>query len=498
MKNRFKLILKLSVFIYILTFITLSILRYHVYRSGALDLGLYSQCIWSVLQGKLLWTSVVWGSSYFASHISPILFLFAPFYLIWNDPQMALIFQTIALAIGAFPVYWITKTKLKSELSGLCFGLCYLLYPGLQYANLFDLHPVVFATPFFLFALHYLFKQKYGLFLIFTLLTMMCREDVCLVTLVFGLFLFLSNCQIFCYKQLNFINKIFLFSDKKNKTERNLGLFIFLFSFLWLFISFKFVIPYFWTQADCIYSKLEDTYLCRYAYLGSNYGEIVKNIFSNPILVLKHLLTISKIKHFLIIFSPLALIPLLSLKNIIIIIPVLLMNFLSDDLTMYAICFYHRICAFLPIIFIGLIEGINFIKQKYKFEKIPIFVLFICLINNILFGPSPISLRFHPNKYIITKHHKKIDEIAKLIPKNASVSASNKIGSHLSHRDILYIFPWCWKNVDYIFVDLSTEKDREQQQKIINDLIIKNEYKVLVKEKDIILLEKKRGKNVCY
>ncbi|MFH1612681.1 MAG: DUF2079 domain-containing protein [bacterium] len=446
-------------------------LRYHVYRSGALDLGLYSQCIWSVLQGKLLWTSVVWGSSYFASHISPILFLFSPMYLIWNDPQMALIFQTIALAIGAFPIYWITKKIFKSDLSGLCFALCYLFYPGLQYANLFDLHPVVFATPFFLFALHYLFEKKYSLFLIFTLLTMMCREDVCLVTLIFGLCLFLSN-------------------YKKNKTEKNLGLFLFLFSFLWLFISFKFVIPYFWAQADSVYSKLEDTYLCRYNYLGSSYGEIVKNIFLHPFLVLKHLLTFSKIKHFMIIFSPLAFIPLLSIKNIIIIIPVLLMNFLSDDLTMYAVCFYHRICAFLPIVFMGLIEGLSFIKQKYKFEKLPIFVLAICIINNILFGPSPISLRFHPDKYIITKHHKKIDEISKLIPVNASVSASNKIGSHLSHREILYIFPMCWKNVDYIFVDLSTEEDREQQEKIIKDLIIKNEYKILVKQGDIFLLKR--------
>jgi uncharacterized membrane protein len=474
-KKHIYLILFSAFFSYILVFTTLSILRYRVYRTGALDLGLYSQCIWSVLKGKLLWTSIVWRGSNFASHISPILILLAPFYLLWNNPQMILIIQTVVLASGMWPVYWLAKERFKSEPWGICLAGSYLFYPGLQYANLFDFHPVALAAPFLLFAFLYFSRQKYKIFWIFTLLAMMCKENICLITLSFGLYLVLSNWR----------GK----KGEKEKKERKIGIALFSLSLIWLVVSFKFVFPYFWARCDCIYAELRDTYLSRYEYLGSSYVQIVKTIFSRPFFVLKNLFTFAKIKHFVAIFMPLAFLPLFSWRANVLIFLIFLMNFLSNVPTMYAVGFSHRISPFIPCLFWGMVEGAFLLSRRYRSKSLPFLLLGTTVLTSVLYGPAPYSFRFKKERFRVTARHRRIDKIIKKIPAEASVSASNCFGAHLAHREIIYIFPYRWEGVDYILVDLL--KTKEKGRKIIEELLYEEKYEIWESGDNLLGLKKK-------
>jgi len=64
-------------------------------------------------------------------------------YLLWDDVRALLLFQTVALALGALPVYWLTRDELMgarcsssvAKLAGLSLAAVYLFFPGLQAAN---------------------------------------------------------------------------------------------------------------------------------------------------------------------------------------------------------------------------------------------------------------------------------------------------------------------------------------------------------------------------
>lgn len=471
MKNKANLILYISIFIYILTFGILSLLRHYTYRTGP-EVACYSQCIWSVLKGKWLYTTLyrfAIDSSSCVLRVSPILILFSPFYLIWNNPQMALILQVIAFGISALPIYWLAASRLKNKWWALCIAESYLFYPGQQYANLFDFQPVSLVIPFMLFAIYYFSSKKYVLFLLFIILSMMCKSHICFIVFMFGGYLIFRNWQ-------------------NNKIEMKIGILLLLISFLWMIYSFGFCIHH--LNNTGVYSQLEQNFL-RYEYLGLSYGEILKNMFFHPNLVFKNLFTIHKIKHFVAIFIPLGFLPLLSFKAIILLLPLLTIHFLSNDIVMYAISFGHHIDAFIPFLFWGIIEAIDFLNKKIKIKYkilLPYCLLFLTIFTNTLLSSSPISRYFNFKRYKITERHHKLDKMIKLIPDNASVIADINIAAHLSHREKIYYFPPNEENnVEYIIMDtLNAPLEKE----VINKLIITNKYKKIYEEEDLILLKR--------
>ncbi|MCK4423437.1 MAG: DUF2079 domain-containing protein, partial [Candidatus Omnitrophica bacterium] len=82
--------------------------------------------------------------------MEPIFFPLSLLYLIFSNPCTLLVTQSIFIALGAWPLYLIARDRFKSETVALCFASAYLLYPTLQYANLFDFHGDALAPAFFL------------------------------------------------------------------------------------------------------------------------------------------------------------------------------------------------------------------------------------------------------------------------------------------------------------------------------------------------------------
>src|SRR6266699_2631288 len=102
--------------------------RHSVYMTNAEDLGNMDQAIWSVLHGQLLHQTIcnpvtdtncysLAGISRFAIHFEPMLFVVSLFYLIWPDPRMLQIIQTLVVASGAFPAFSLARLRLRSGLA---------------------------------------------------------------------------------------------------------------------------------------------------------------------------------------------------------------------------------------------------------------------------------------------------------------------------------------------------------------------------------------------
>ena len=109
--------------------------------------------------------------------ITLMLVLLSPFYLIWEDPRVLLLIQTIILSFGGIFVYLISKHLLSNKTISLVFAFCFYLNPAVNYTNLFDFHAVTLATTFFLSAFYFIFKSNYKLVVLFLILAGITKEQ---------------------------------------------------------------------------------------------------------------------------------------------------------------------------------------------------------------------------------------------------------------------------------------------------------------------------------
>ena len=147
--------------LYVLGFGTLSVLKHEAFQTHAADLGNMDQPIWNTLHGRFVDETKDDGTQAprLTDHFEPIFALVSLTFLLYDDAKAILILQTVVIALGALPVFWLARDELESQLAGLAFAVVYLLFPALQAANMTEFHAVPLAVSPLLFAFHYT-KEK--------------------------------------------------------------------------------------------------------------------------------------------------------------------------------------------------------------------------------------------------------------------------------------------------------------------------------------------------
>src|SRR5579863_9499428 len=179
-------------------FIYLHIGRQDAYLTPAEDLGTYNQAVWSILHGPFIHQTIcniisdtncysLSGISRFAIHFEPVLLPISLVYLALPDPKTLLVLQTLVVACGAFPAFWLARLRLRNELVAVGMAILYLLYPALQQAEVFDFHAVTMTAALLLFTLYFLYTRRTLWLFVFAILSMACKEEIPLVIAFFGL-----------------------------------------------------------------------------------------------------------------------------------------------------------------------------------------------------------------------------------------------------------------------------------------------------------------------
>src|SRR3989344_165706 len=167
-------ILWAAIISYISYFSYVSIEKHNNFFTGRFDLGNMDQTVWNTLNGRFFQLTNPDGTqtiSRLAIHSDFILMLISPFYILWNDPRVLLVIQSVILGLGGLFIYKISNYVLKNNYLSLVFGISYLLNPFVQKQNLFDFHPVTLATTFLLASFYFLIKRKNKWWIVFALLS---------------------------------------------------------------------------------------------------------------------------------------------------------------------------------------------------------------------------------------------------------------------------------------------------------------------------------------
>lgn len=188
-------LLILAMLVYIVAMSLESVLRYETFKATAFDLGNMDQVLWNTIHGRWFQftnQAIDWYGppTRLAVHVEPIMVLVSLLYIGHADPNTLLIFQTLVLAAGAPAVFLITRRYLPSWplLAGVM-SSAYLLTPALLGINIFDFHPDSLATPLLLYAILAITYRRYIWFIVLCIFVCACKEDMPLAIAMFGILL---------------------------------------------------------------------------------------------------------------------------------------------------------------------------------------------------------------------------------------------------------------------------------------------------------------------
>jgi uncharacterized membrane protein len=405
---------------YMVLFVFAAVMHFVVFKTGRPDLGNMTQAIWTTLHGHFLEATTLTGNqtSRLGFHVDPFLVLLVPLYWLWSSPLVLVVFQAIAVAAGALPVFWLARKHLGSDRAGAHFAFAYLLYPATQF-NAFTItssfHSVAISVPLILFAIWFLDENRLLAFTAVALIAASTKEEIPLAIGCLGIWYAVRRGR-----------RLF------GLTVFGLGLSLTLFNFL-------VVIPHFSPSGI-------DPFVGRYEGVGSTPGGIARTLFTDPVAFIHAVATGHKVLYLVLLLVPFLglwlLEPLLFLGAV----PDLAINLLSSKSDQTSIPF-HWTAGIVPFVVAASIFGAA--RFKTQTLRVSLYALVGCasiaIFSPIYFIRQDVQARSSPVRNV------KIHALA-LIPSGVPVSASNQLGGHLSERRYSYSFPYV-RSARWIIVD---------------------------------------------
>ena len=498
------------------------------------------QALWNTLHGAPLHqticnsisdTNCLGDISRLAIHFEPILYPISLLYLIAPSPKTLLFLQTLVVASGAFPAYWIASRRLASPLAGVAFAVVYLLYPALTSALTSDFHAVTLSAAFLMFALYFMLtRNNVGLF-IACLLALSTKEEIPADVLMIGLSILILQ------------------------RRRKVGLALMGLAVGW--VALYLVVSH--AASPLGHSPLAS----RWAYLGSGPVQIVLFILTHPLSVLRgHVLDPLGRLYLRSLLSGAGYLSLFSPLTLVMAAPVAALNILSSDPTMRSGSYQYN-AELVPFLVLAAIESVALFASVAKWlaarvepalaisplgataargwnaaasrtttlaqrltsaltrrstasdtdsapheirqgavswrvlvsrvvmAALVLLALGFSLREQRTHGSLPISQMFQwPQQ---TPHTRIADQLAKLIPPGASVCAQANLAPHVSERRYIYQFPYNDMNSDYVFLDVTGFRypfngDGSDYFAAVNALLTSGRYHVVAAQDGYLLL----------
>jgi uncharacterized membrane protein len=442
--------------------------------TSAFDLGIYDNLMYVALKGHPFRSTVLLGPdgpSYLVGHAEFAMLLFVPLYWLWPTAEMLLMLQAIAIGFAAVPLYFFARTQL-SRSAAMVIALAYLLYAPLHGSCFYDFHwlPV---TIFFQFTLYFaLATHRTWLFIACYALLTLLREDVSVGLTMLGLFL--------------------LFSGIRPK----LGLTMAICSAV-SFVGIKFGIMLYagpFHFPSLIYGQL--------VAAGENdFGSVVRTLVTNPAYVISTLLDPKKLNYFLHLMAPLVFLPLRHRWLWLLISGGVVFTFLTTAYEPTISINFQYPSHWIPYLFAAVVLILGHLSKlpdgTIRRRAALGALLFGVTVHSYVFGAilqhETYIGGFLPVPYKITASEKdqyaKLKKVVSLIPRTASVAATDREVPHISNRYSAYTLRIHHGDSDYLLINQTGVAP--DVRNIVQNALSRNDYGYVTKEGPFYLF--KRG-----
>lgn len=164
-------------------------------RSTSFDLGLENNLMWNLVHGNQFFkTSPLVGpvGTHFGWHAYFFAYLLAPIYVFAQRPETLLVIQAALMGGAAIPLFLIGRRRIGAG-PACVLALCYLMYPPLHGANLYDFHYTPLSTIFLWISFYFLETRRDRWAIAAIIVTLSVREDIPPGLVVIGLYFILSG-----------------------------------------------------------------------------------------------------------------------------------------------------------------------------------------------------------------------------------------------------------------------------------------------------------------
>ncbi len=373
-----------------------------------LSLAMAAQAAWNTINGAFLSSSLAGDGGYLGTRFSPVMALVAQGYRFWETPEFLVRVQSIALALGAWPVYLIARRDLECRRWAVAMAALYIALPAVRGMNLSGFHPLTLAVTPLLFAFHLLRDRPGWAGYFCVAFALACGEGAWLAVALLGLYICLP---------------------RRRWRE---GLFLFLVAFYGYVFIGSFVIPRLGGEEGI---AAKEAFV---ALAEGGYGAAA--LAADPAVggALRDL------------FVPLACVPLFGPLILAFGLPVLVTALFGGAESLI------QTAVFLPFLFTAAAAGLRRLKEgkvlgRLKLLDGPLLRWALVVLPLLCFGVSP---AVHFRDRAPEGYRESLAAAVSRIPPDASLSTQAGLAARLAHRRELFVFPRT-EGADLILLDLT-------------------------------------------
>lgn len=405
-----------------------TVARHQKLNSSRFDLGNVEQTIWATTRGNFMHLTNPYGeeaAKRMAFHADFFLLALVPVYAVWPFTETLLILQTLAIASGGLATFLIARKIIQRPWLATALAAAYLLNPGLQWTNIFDVHAVAFAPPLILWAAWSSLNKRYGWTLVLAALAMTTKEEIGLMVAALGVYVW--------WRQ----------------RERRWGPWLTFGPLAWSVVVTLVTIPAWQAMLD----QPPPVFT---SYFGDSAADIVKQLILQPWRLLPVLFSETAIKYLWQLTAPFGLLPFGGLWSLVSAVDIKI-NLISTKPAQHLLT-SHYTAGIIPWLTLGSIWTARWIVRRWANHRWwPAGALWWLVMwvgyAAYMYGPLPGTRNDHTrfatwrNEYAAV-----VRDWSKRIPSSAAVSVTNNIGSQFARRMELYSFPLGVDRADYIVI----------------------------------------------
>jgi uncharacterized membrane protein len=372
---------------------------HHGLGTSAYDFGLYDQGVWLMSRFDAPFVTLM-GRNLMGDHTSFILVFLVPAYWIAPGAGTLLFFQSLAIALGAVPVYLLGRSLLTREWLAVALAACYLLHPAVAWTNRENFHPDSFVAPLLGMAIYAAVERRWRMYAVFFALALLVKEDVSLVLVPLGVWVAV-------------------------KRDRRIGLVSIVCSLAYMAVA-MFVV-----MRQLIGVPTRNAWRVPF---GGPTG-FLKSLVTDPGAVVRHYLSDGRPFYFWQMTFPFAWLFAAAPSVALVSLLVLATNMLSTFWYQYQVEYHYALVA-VPALALGTVWAVARLAQRLRSAAV---VVVLC---SSLWSAWAWFSRDLPPVWS-SDHPVAVDgrELMSGIPPDAVVSAHYALTAHLAHRHEIYMFP---------------------------------------------------------
>lgn len=459
-------------------FFSFILLRWHEkLRTGNFDLSINNNLMFGGLHGRFLESTVVFPQEpgkYLANHAKFGGYLFLPIYALYPRAETLLVLQSVLIGAGAIPLWAFARRHLP-EWSATIVALAYLAYYPMHGASFSEFQYVPIAAAFLFATVWAAEERRWVLMGVAAGMGMLMREDIPLGMALVGGFLALTG-----------------YRPKAGLTLAAVA--------MTYFVVLRFYVMD--SAGDWWYPNM---YKELWADKEKGFRSVIKTLISNPLYVFSKVLVEKKVIYLLHLMVPLVFLPARRWYLWAAFIPGALLTLLITNYDPPVMFSFHYVMHWAPLLFLAAVLALKSLGDAQSggstARRQAATIAFAAASLVLTFNYGAFAMRdggfkggFHKVEFGISdaerQRYQNLKTLAAMIPDDASVAATEKLGPHVSARLLMYTMRHGPQGAEWILASSRELKLSRTKPKLF-EVVKDGSYGVVKRIDDLALL--KRG-----